>query len=365
MEAGARRSRIPFRNAVTAAVSFPQTSARQPELRIAQLGQLLERIAALPNIESAGAISELPMTGTENDNLFRIEGKNYPGGPGPGSANFSIYERVSGDYFQTMGTPLRQGRLLGRQDTAASLPVVLVNEPFARRFFPGQNPVGKRLIMDEGKPVAREIVGVVGGTRYFSLARSPDPEMYLPYSQDVARTMNLVVRVQGQAADVGAALRTAVASIDPDEPISSVRTLTSIVSGTAAQPRFYGYLLGLFAAVALLLSTIGLYGVISYTVNRRTREIGLRIALGASSGDILRLVAGNGARLMLIGLTAGLAGAYFAVRLMANRLFEVSPHDMTIFILVPLSLVVVALAACWAPARRAMGVDPAASMRQE
>jgi putative ABC transport system permease protein len=352
-------------NAVTTAVSFPQTSARQPELRIAQLGQLFERIAALPNVESVGAISELPMTGTENDNLFRIEGKNYPGGPGPGSADFSIYERVSGDYFQTMGTPLRQGRLLGRQDTARSLSVVLINEPFARRFFTGQNPIGKRLIMDEGKPVAREIVGVVGGTRYFSLARSPDPEIYLPYSQDVARTMNLVVRTQGQSADIDAALRTAVASVDPDQPISTVRTLTSIVSGTAAQSRFYGYLLGLFAAVALLLSAIGLYGVISYTVNRRTREIGIRVALGASSVDVLRLVAANGARLMLLGLTSGLGGAYFAVRLMASRLFEVAPHDMTVFVLVPLCLLVVAVAACWAPARRAMGLDPAASMRQE
>jgi putative ABC transport system permease protein len=352
-------------NAVTAAVSFPETSARHPELRIAQLGQLFERIAALPHVESVGAISELPMTGTENDNLFRIEGKNYPGGPGPGSADFSIYERVSGDYFQTMGTPLRQGRLLGRQDTATSLPVVLINEPFARRFFPRQNPIGKRLILDEGKPVAREIVGVVGGTHYFSLARSPDPEMYLPYAQDVARTMNLVVRTQGQSADIGAALRSAVASVDPDQPISTMRTLTSIVSGTAAQPRFYGYLLGLFAAVALLLSAIGLYGVISYTVNRRTREIGIRVALGASSIDILRLVAANGARLMLLGLTAGLAGAYFAVRLMATRLFEVTPHDMTVFVLVPLCLVMVAVAACWAPARRAMDLDPAASMRQE
>jgi putative ABC transport system permease protein len=355
-----------YENAVTAAVSFPQTSARQPELRIAQLTQAMERIAALPNVESVGAVSELPMTGTENDNLFRIEGKNYPGGPGPGgSADFSIYQRVSGDYFQTMGTPLLQGRSVGRQDTATSLPVIMINEPFARKYFPGQNPIGKRLIIDEGKPVTREIVGVVGGARYFSLARSPDPEMYLPFSQDIARTMNLVVRMRADAADIGAALRAAVASVDPDQPISSLRTLTSIVAGTAAQPRFYGLLLGLFAVVAMLLSAIGLYGVISYAVNRRTREIGIRMALGATSKDILRLVAGQGAPPMVCGLVAGLAAAYFAARLLASRLFEVIPHDSTVFGLVPVGLVAVALVACWAPARRAMGVDPAMSLRQE
>ena len=352
-------------NNITAAVSFPQTSARQPQLRIAQLGQLFERIAALPAVESVGAISELPMTGVENDNLFRIEGKKYAGGAGPGSADFTIYQRVSGDYFQTMGTPLLQGRLLGRQDTAVSLPVVLINEPFARHFFPGQNPVGKRIILDEGKTVVREIVGVVGGARYFSLGRPPDPEMYMPFSQDVARTMNLVVRTKGQTAEVGAELRAAVSSVDPDQPISTVRTLTSIVSATAAQPRFYGFLLGLFATVAVLLSAIGLYGVVSYAVNRRTREIGIRIALGASSKNILRLVAGQGAKPMVLGVIAGMGVAYFAARLLANRLFEVAPHDAVVFGLVPAGLLAVAMAACWSPVRRAIRVDPAASLRQE
>jgi ABC-type antimicrobial peptide transport system permease subunit len=246
-----------------------------------------------------------------------------------------------------------------------SLPVVLINEPFARHFFPGQNPVGKRLIMDEGKPVVREIVGVVGGARYFSLGRPPDPEMYLPFSQDVARTMNLVVRTKGQTPDVGTALRTAVASVDPDQPISTVRTLTSIVSATAAQPRFYGFLLGLFATVAVLLSAIGLYGVVSYAVKRRTREIGIRIALGASSKNILKLVAGQGARPMVLGVTAGMTVAYFAARLLASRLFEVAPHDAAVFGLVPAGLLVVAMAACWSPVQRAIRVDPAASLRQE
>jgi len=352
-------------NNITAAVSFPQTSARQPQLRIAQLGQLFERVAALPAVESVGAISELPMTGVENDNLFRIEGKKYAGGTGPGSADFSIYQRVSGDYFRTMGTPLLQGRLLGRQDTALSLPVVLINEPFARSFFPGQNPVGKRIILDEGKTVVREIVGVVGGARYFSLGRPPDPEMYMPFSQDVARTMNLVVRTKGQTADVGAELRAAVSSVDPDQPISTVRTLTSIVSATVAQPRFYGFLLGLFATVAVLLSAIGLYGVVSYAVNRRTREIGIRIALGASAKNILRLVVGQSARPMVLGVTAGMAVAYFAARLLASRLFEVAPHDAAVFGLVPAGLLAVAMAACWSPVRRAIRVDPAASLRQE
>jgi putative ABC transport system permease protein len=208
-------------------------------------------------------------------------------------------------------------------------------------------------------------VGVVGGARYFSLDRPADPEMYLPFSQAVARGMNLVIRTRGQTGEIAAALRAAVASVDPDQPVSTVRTLTSIVSATTAQPRFYGALLSLFAAVAMLLSAIGLYGVISYAVNRRAREIGIRIALGATSKDILRLVAGQGARPMLFGLAAGLAGAYFAARLLASRLFEVMPHDATVFTLVSIGLVAVAVTACWAPARRAVRVDPATCLRQE
>lgn len=352
-------------NNVTASVGFTQATASHPELRIVQLGQMIERIAALPDVESAGAISELPMTGTENDAVFRVEGKVYPGGPGPGSSDVSIYHRISGDYFQTMGTPLRQGRLFDLQDSAGSLPVAVINQPFARRFLAGQNPIGKRLIVDQSKPVAIVIVGVVGGARYYSLASPPVPEVYVPYAQDVVRTMNLMVRTKGEAADIGNALRAVVASIDPDQPISDVRTLNGIVTATAAQPRFYGFLLGLFAAVAMLLSAIGLYGVISYAVNRRTREIGLRMALGARPIDILRLVAGQGARPIVLGVAAGLAGAYFAARLLASRLFEVTPHDRTVFVLAPMGLVIVALVAFWAPARRAMRVDPAASLRQE
>jgi putative ABC transport system permease protein len=352
-------------NNITASVSFAQTSNAHPELRILQLEQMIDRIKALPNVESAGAVTELPMTGMENDTLFRIEGKVYAGGHGPDSADFSVFHRVSGDYFQTMGTPLRQGRLFGRQDGASSARVVVINEPFARRFYPGQNPIGKRVFLDEGKLVAAEIVGVVGGARFFSLASPPVPELYEPFSQSVARGMELVVRTKRQAGDIGKTLRDVVASVDPDQPISGVRTLSGIVSATAAQPRFYGFLLGLFAFVAVLLSAIGLYGVISYAVSRRTREIGIRMALGAASADIIRLVAEQSARPMLLGVAAGLAGAYFAARLLASRLFQVMPHDAIVFTMVPIGLVTVALAACWAPTRRAMRIDPAASLRQE
>jgi putative ABC transport system permease protein len=219
--------------------------------------------------------------------------------------------------------------------------------------------------MLEATPVPREIVGVVGGARYFTLAIPPYPELYVPYAQDLARTMNLVVRTKGEPADIGKALRTAVASVDPEQPISSVRTISSLISASAAQPRFYGFLLGLFAAVAVLLSAIGLYGVISYAVNRRSREIGIRIALGARAKDIVRLIGGQGAQLLAAGLAAGVAGAYFASRLLASRLFDVTPHDTTVFTLVPVGLVAVALAACWGPVRRAMRVDPATSLRQE
>ncbi len=355
---------------VTTAIGFAQTSpaetnAKQPQRRIAFLQQLFERIAAMPGIESWGAVSELPLMGQENDGVFQVEGKIYPEGPGPGSMDVAIDHRVAGDYFETMGIPLLKGRFLSARDAAGAAPVVVISEPFARRYFPGKDPIGKHLLSaEEDGRVSREIVGVVGGVHFNSLGEQSYAEMYFPYSQHLYGTMNIVVRTKNGTADIGSAIRAAVAGVDPDQPISAIRTMEDVVSGSAAQPRFYSLLLGMFAVVAMVLSAVGLYGVVSYAVSRHTREIGIRVALGATSGDIAGLVAGQGLRLIALGLAAGLAGAWFASRLLAGYLFQVTPHDAGTFLILPLALAAVALAACWIPVRRAMRVDPSVSLRE-
>jgi putative ABC transport system permease protein len=350
---------------VTAAIGFAQTTEKQPQRRIAFLQRLFERIAAMPGIESWGAVSELPLVGQENDGVFQVEGKIYPNGPGPGSMDVAIDHRVAGDYFETMGIPLLKGRFLSARDAAGAAPVVAISEPFARRYFSGKDPIGKHLLSaEEDGKVSREIVGVVGGVHFNSLGEQSYAEMYSPFSQHVCGAMNIVVRTKNDAADIGSALRAAVAGIDPDQPISAIRTMQDVVSGSAAQPKFYSLLLGLFAAVAMVLSAVGLYGVVSYAVSRHTREIGIRVALGATSGDVARLVAGQGLRLIALGLAAGLAGAWFASLLLAGYLFQVTPHDAGTFLVLPLALAAVALAACWIPVRRAMRVDPSVSLRE-
>ncbi len=352
------------RHTVTTAIGFAETTKDKPGQRSAFLTQLFARIEAMPGIESAGAVSELPLMGEENDGTFRVEGKRYAAAAGPGSFDVAIDHRVAGDYFEAMGIPLLKGRYLSSSDRADTEPVVVISEPFAQRYFPGMDPIGKHLLSYEESNVSREIVGVVGGVKFNALGAPAFSEMYFPFYQHAAGSMNIVVRTRNQAADIGPAIRAAVAGIDPDQPISAIRTMDDVVSGAAAQPRFYSLLLGLFAAVAIALSAVGLYGVVSYAVSQHTREIGIRLALGATSADIARLVAGQGLRLTALGLLAGLAGAWFASRLLSSYLFSVMPHDTDTFLFLPPALAGVALAACWIPVRRAMRVDPSVSLRE-
>lgn len=352
------------KHTVTTSIGFAQTTKDRPAVRRVFLTQLFARIEAIPGIESAGAVSELPLMGQENDGVFRVEGKRYAAATGPGSFDVALDHRVAGDYFQAMGIPLLRGRYLSSLDRADTQPVVVISEPFARRYFPGMDPIGKHLLSYEGPNVSREIVGVVGAVKFNSLGTPAFSEMYFPFDQYTAGAMNIIVRSKNQAADIGSALRTAVAAINPDQPISAIRTMDDVVSGAAAQPRFYSLLLGLFAAVAIALSAVGLYGVVSYAVSQHTREIGIRLALGATPGNIARLVAGQGLRLTALGLLAGFAGAWFASRLLSSYLFSVMPHDADTFLFLPPALAAVALSACWIPVRRAMRVDPSVSLRE-
>ena len=263
-----------------------------------------------------------------------------------------------------MRIPLLAGRTFEPQDVSEDRQVIVVNEPFAEKYFPHESAIGKHLKLFEGKPqfATREIVGIVGGNKSFALEESLRPEMFI---SDSHMRMSVVVRGAGDPAMLAAAVRQALRQIDPDQATSTFRTMSDVVSSSAANDRFNTLLLGAFAAIALLLTAAGIFGVLSYLVTQRTREIGLRMALGAQPTDVLRVIVGHGLRLVLLGLFIGVAGAFVVTRWMSSVLFGVTPTDPLTFTVVALMLGSVALLASYIPARRAMRVDPMVALRYE
>jgi putative ABC transport system permease protein len=263
-----------------------------------------------------------------------------------------------------MRIPLLTGRAFDGQDSVESRKVVIVNEPFVKKYFPNENPLGKHLKMFEGKPefVQREIVGIVGGNKHYALQESPRPEMFTPGS---FTRMNIVVRGVGDPGALATVVRQSIHAIDPDEAISTFRTMEDVVSSSAATDRFNTFLLGAFAAIALLLTAAGIFGVLSYLVTQRTREIGLRMALGAHPKDVLRVIVGHGVRLVVLGMCIGVTGALVVTRWMSSVLFDVKPTDPLTFAAVALVLGAAAFLAAYLPARRAMRVDPMVALRYE
>jgi putative ABC transport system permease protein len=262
-----------------------------------------------------------------------------------------------------MGIPLRSGRLFTDRDIKGAPLVALINETLARRHFPNENPIGKHVYYHNA---SREIVGVVGSTKFYSLNREHFPHIYLPYSQDNWWSMTLVVRAQsGDPTNLIPALRRELAAINPNLPIHSFKLLEESVAEWSASERFSTYLLAIFAALAALLSAIGIYGVMSYATTQRTHEIGIRMALGARSRDVLMLALRQGMTLAVAGVGLGLIASFGLTRLMTKLLFEVSPTDPPTFAAITLLLMAVALAACYIPARRATKVDPLVALRQE
>jgi putative ABC transport system permease protein len=323
--------------------------------------ELQDRIESSPGVKSAGFVSELPLTGEGNDTFFTIF-EHPPANPNDN--NDADFRLVDGDYLEAMRIPLLAGRAFERQDSVESRKVVIVNEPFVKKFFPNENPIGKHLKMFEGKPefVEREIVGIVGGNKHFALQESFRPEMFMPRS---FTRMNVVVRGAGDAGTLTTVVRQAIHQIDPDEATSTFRTMGDVVSTSAATDRFNTLLLGAFAAIALLLTAAGIFGVLSYLVTQRTREIGLRMALGAQQKDVLGVIVGHGVRLVLVGLCIGVAGALVLTRWMSSVLFDVTPTDPLTFVVVAALLGIVAFLAAYVPARRAMRVDPMVALRYE
>jgi putative ABC transport system permease protein len=278
------------------------------------------------------------------------------------------FRRASTGYFQTMGIPLLSGRLVTEHDVTNNSRFVLINEAMAKRFWPGEDPVGKRIstIISTGEQIPwQTIAGVVGNVRHLGLDIEPRPEIY--YHTNTAPPFGpvVVIRTTSDPARVVSLARAKIRELDRDVPISNVNTMEQLVAQSVAQRRFGMFLLGIFALLALLLAAIGIYGVVSYSVTQRTQEIGVRMALGASATDVLKMVLRNGMSLALIGVGVGLAGAFALTRLMSRLLFAVTPTDVTTFSLVSVALIAVALLACYLPARRAMKVDPLEALRYE
>jgi putative ABC transport system permease protein len=348
---------------MTAQISLVEDNYKQDSQRAAFFDQLQSRIEALPGVDAAGFISELPLSGQANDTLFTIA--EHP----PANAqerNDADFREVAGDYFRAMRMPLLAGREFTPAD-AASNKVMIINEPLAKRYFPGESPLGKHLqiLGGDGRSVSWEIVGIVGGVKHFSLQENLRSQMFFPYAQATSTTMNLTVRSSGKTLGLAAAVRGILQDMDPEQAVSAFRAMNDVVSATTAGSRFNAILLGAFGGIALLLTATGIFGVLSYLVTQRTREIGVRVALGAQPQDVLRVIVGHGMRLALMGVVIGLAGALAATRWMSSFLFSVKPTDPLTFAAVVFLLAATAFLACYLPAHRAMRVDPMVALRYE
>jgi putative ABC transport system permease protein len=312
-----------------------------------------------------GAINTLPLS--KGPTLaFMIEGRPpLPPDQWPG-AN---YRNVTPDYFRALGIPIVRGRAFGEHDNLAAPQVVLVNQALAQQDFRGEDPVGKRVSFGgsdkNNQPIWLEIVGVVSNVRSIELQEEPLPEIYTASLQDAFSNMSVVIRTSGEPGALAAAVREAAQDVDRGQPVADIRTMENIVSESVTQPRFNVTLLGVFGAIALILSAAGIYGVTSYTVSQRTHEIGIRMALGAKAPDVLQLVMRQGMKPALTGLAIGLAAAIALTRLMKSLLFGVTATDPVTFAALALLLLCVALLACYFPARRATKVDPMVALRCE
>jgi putative ABC transport system permease protein len=351
-------------NLLTMRIQLPGSKYREGKQVASFYQQLLERLETVPGVHSVGAISDVFLTDTPNSTNFTIEGR--PVAVGAEAIEVPL-DSVSPSYFRVMGIPLLSGREFDDRDVDGTTPVAIINETFLRRFFPGEDPIGKRYVY--GGPDPRNqwitIVGVVGDMRRTGFDRPVRPETFLPEAQATDNALTIVARTANDPASFTGALRNEVWAIDKDQSVYDIKTMHETLSEMRSQRRFNMLLFGIFAAVALTLAAVGIYGVISYSVTQRTHEIGIRIALGAEKSDVLTLIVGQAMTLAGIGITIGIAGSLAFTRLMAGLLYGVSATDPATFGVIAVLLAGVALLACYIPARRAAKVDPMVALRYE
>ena len=352
---------------VTMGVTLLRSKYPEDSRVAAFYSQILERVAAVPGVKSAGAITELPLSGSNTSDNFTIEGR-----PAVTKVEQPLTEcrTVTPHYFESMDIPLLKGRDFAETDTKQSPNVVVINEAFAHRHFAREDPLGHRIRLQGQARDPLVIVGVVGNVRDLGLDAQATPEIYLPYLQDplnetYARSMTIVVRTKSDPASMAGTLRAELSSLDKTLPVYALKPMTDYLRDSLSRRRFNMVLLGVFAAVALLLAAVGIYGVISYSVAQRTHEIGVRVAIGAQAQDVLKLVIGHAMFMTMLGISLGLAAALALTRMMQSLLFEVSATDPLTFGLIAALLTGVALAACFVPARRAVKVDPVVALRNE
>jgi predicted permease len=352
------------RNVLSMRLAFVGPAYSEEPRRVSFYQQLWERVRRLPGVEAAGGVSVLPLTGGIGWGSITIEGYDATTGQNMIQAD----QRVANvGYFETMRVPLFKGRFFSEQDTREAERVVIIDENMARTYWPTGDPIGKRL--KRGGPTSNApwltVVGVVGNVKHYALDTDSRVALYTPHLQSGAGSLSLVVRTTADPLGLATAVTREARAIDPNLPIYDVKTMEQWLSESLARRRFAMLSLGLFAVVAMLLAAVGIYGVMSYTVAQRTRELGIRVALGAQTRDVLRLVVGQGMRLTLIGVGVGLVAAAVMTRVMASLLFGVRATDPLTFVAIALLLAAVALVACFVPARRATQVDPLVALRYE
>jgi predicted permease len=354
-------------NLLTMRMVLPLPKYVKPEARRAFYDELLRRVNEIPGVESAGINTRLPLSTSGMKFSFSVEGSTMPS---DSNLPFALYRVVNPDYFRAMGIPLQGGRVFDTRDSADSTPVFIVNRRLAEQFWPGEDPTGKRLKIgpaDSPNPWVT-VIGVVGDVRQAGLYGEQLAELYAPYAQEPRSWMaprDLVVRANGDAAALAGAVREAVWAVDKDQPVSNIKTMDQVFAAAISRERFQMLLLGLFAALALVLACVGLYGVISYAVAQRTHELGVRMALGAQPRDVLRLVLRQGMVLTCAGLVFGIAAGLAVTRVMTDMLYGITATDAVTFVSVGALLIVVAFLACYVPARRATKVDPLIALRYE
>jgi putative ABC transport system permease protein len=353
------------KNVLTAEVELPEIRYPKPHQAAQFYKQLLERVHSTPGVVNASAIMPQPLSGNSIRTVVEFQGRSY----GRGDEPRTMFRTIALDYLDTMNIGLVDGRDFTEQDTEKSQQVALVNESFVKAYFPDENPLGKfvkpGVSVGAGDAPWRQIIGVVKDVKHRTPGRDFDPELYVPHTQAAFTSMSLVIRTEGDPQAIARILQSEVSNLDKDIPVYRLKMLEQYLGTAIAQPRFNALLLGMFGVLALILTAIGLYGVITYSVAQRTQEIGIRMALGAQTADVLKMVLRQGLTLTVMGLVIGLMGSYFLTHLLTKLLYGIGSNDPLTFAITALILTGVALAACFVPARRASRTDPMIALRRD